>query len=265
MLVHLRPSDDIASNSFCLGYQIFMRIFRALNAQWATKILRWAIKCKPQTTSLENLICTILSIKDILTPKPILITITVGRWTREENCKYENKNSLERLDNRFLKGRGAIKKIDQAAIRRRLLCLSSKYFTTHNDQGEYREWKIVIDLLNRFTREELWTRHNLKRILEVKHVVYIHILTLYRQSYNVSILLRLQHSITYKIWRSSSSSSLCRWWSEFHLYESLFANPLRFKQMKNWKNMEALTSSRLRKKSFLRYHFTNQNQLNSPT
>ena len=163
MLVHLRPSDDIASNSFCLGYQIFMRIFRALNAQWATKILRWAIKCKPQTTSLENLICTILSIKDILTPKPILITITIGRWTREENCKYENKNSLERLDNRFLKGRGAIKKIDQAAIRRRLLCLSSEYFTTHNDQGEYREWKIVIDLLNRFTREELWTRHNLKK------------------------------------------------------------------------------------------------------
>lgn len=180
MLVHLRPSDDIASNSFCLGYQIFMRIFRALNAQWATKILRWAIKCKPQTTSLENLICTILSIKDILTPKPILITITIGRWTREENCKYENKNSLERLDNRFLKclffqqcslkcliisyhRKGAIKKIDQAAIRRRLLCLSSEYFTTHNDQGEYREWKIVIDLLNRFTREELWTRHNLKK------------------------------------------------------------------------------------------------------
>ena len=82
----------------------------------------------------------------------------------------------------------------------------------------------------------------------MKHVVYIHILTLYRQSYNVSILLRRQHSITYKIWRSSSSSSLCRWWSEFHLYESLFANPLWFKQMKNWKNMEALTSSRLRKK-----------------
>lgn len=103
MLVHLCLSDDKASNSSRLRCQIFMKIFTALNAQWATKILRWAIKCKPQATSLENLICTILSIKDIVTPKLMLIKVTIGRWTREENCKYGNKNSLERLYNRFLK------------------------------------------------------------------------------------------------------------------------------------------------------------------
>lgn len=53
MLVHLRLSDDKASNSSRLRCQIFMKIFTALNAQWATKICGELLKVNHKPPRLK--------------------------------------------------------------------------------------------------------------------------------------------------------------------------------------------------------------------